>query len=46
MTPNFPSSTFPEIVVNDDDIAALANKLIAEIGMHMLQDGCRADEIS
>ena len=40
-------TTFPGILVgDDDDIADLANKLIAETGMHMLQDGCRADEIS
>jgi hypothetical protein len=38
-------TTFPEIQVGDDDIARLANKIIAEIAADMLADGARADEI-
>jgi fatty acid-binding protein DegV len=37
-------TTYPEIVI-DDDIAAMANRLIAEIAAEMLADGARAAEI-
>jgi hypothetical protein len=36
--------TYPEILAGDD-IARLANRLIAEIAADMLADGARSDEI-